>query len=636
MADDGEDIAAGKTTGASVAESMALAGAGRAKADAYLDEQIEVAKLQKKSLIDQNEFELSHLRWRRFNDQMKGALQIMLVAIGAVVVVAIAAAMWRASHADGLVVESFSVPPQYAQTGIGGDVIADDLTNKLGIVGDIANSGSLDNSKDVRNDREDVKVEIPDTGISLAQIWRALRLWFGHERRLSGSLRNVGDGKIALTVALQGEEAFTLTGAPGDLDKLEQQAAERVFAAGDPTNYPIYLDLVGRPAETIPALQRAARLLTDPTELADTYSLWSYETRLISGDMARADALSRLAISIDPKIAAPHVELIRDSEVLGHDEVGLQEALKFPAFRREDQPPSQQGAGFTAIVHEAELERSTDLGDFQQAESVPCTYHCGLAREAVTRAEYAARLHDVAQSQALLSRALAAGSARPDGVARSRYFSDAARADWRAAAADARTYGAALLLRFGKVGPLTVRTNAQPLLGIVLAHMGDFAAAHVAVDSTPLGCYLCLRVRGQIEALQGNRAGAQAWFARAVAAGPSLPFAYAEWGAMLLAKGDYDGAIAKFRIANQKGPHFADPIEMWGEALIAKNRSDLAIAKFAEAEKYAPNWGGLHLKWGEALLWSGDKVGAQKQFAAAAALDLTPSEKSELSRMTHG
>jgi Flp pilus assembly protein TadD len=69
-----------------------------------------------------------------------------------------------------------------------------------------------------------------------------------------------------------------------------------------------------------------------------------------------------------------------------------------------------------------------------------------------------------------------------------------------------------------------------------------------------------------------------------------------------------------------------------GLALMAKNQSHLALAKFAEAEKYAPNWGRLRLKWGEALLYAGKKDEAAKQFARAATLDLTPSEKSELAR----
>ncbi len=96
-----------------------------------------------------------------------------------------------------------------------------------------------------------------------------------------------------------------------------------------------------------------------------------------------------------------------------------------------------------------------------------------------------------------------------------------------------------------------------------------------------------------------------------------------------------DAAIEKFKLSNQKGPHFADPLEGWGEALMAKNQSHLALAKFAEAEKYAPNWGRLHLKWGEALAYAGKRDEARAQFARAAALDLTPSEKSELARMTH-
>jgi len=49
--------------------------------------------------------------------------------------------------------------------------------------------------------------------------------------------------------------------------------------------------------------------------------------------------------------------------------------------------------------------------------------------------------------------------------------------------------------------------------------------------------------------------------------------------------------------------------------------------------KFAPNWGRLHLKWGEALLWSGDRDGAAKQFAQAAALSLTQAERAQLARV---
>ena len=67
---------------------------------------------------------------------------------------------------------------------------------------------------------------------------------------------------------------------------------------------------------------------------------------------------------------------------------------------------------------------------------------------------------------------------------------------------------------------------------------------------------------------------------------------------------------------------------------MAKNQSHLALAKFATANQYAPNWGRLHLKWGEALAYAGKKAEAQKHFARAAALDLTPTEKAELAKFT--
>jgi tetratricopeptide (TPR) repeat protein len=163
---------------------------------------------------------------------------------------------------------------------------------------------------------------------------------------------------------------------------------------------------------------------------------------------------------------------------------------------------------------------------------------------------------------------------------------------------------------------------------------GDFAAAHAQIDKTPGDCDLCLRTRGKIDAAQKIYDGAAFWFARAAELAPSIPFAYADWGQMLLARGDPDAAIAQFTIANQKGPHFGDPLEGWGEALMAKNQSHLALSKFAEADKYAPNWGRLHLKWGEALVYAGKPDEAKVQFARAAQLDLTPSEKAELARQT--
>jgi len=173
----------------------------------------------------------------------------------------------------------------------------------------------------------------------------------------------------------------------------------------------------------------------------------------------------------------------------------------------------------------------------------------------------------------------------------------------------------------------------HPQLALARAMTGDIAGAESLIAPAPADCYDCLRIRGQIasEAKQWGRA--DYWFARAVAEAPSIPFAHEDWGRSLLARGKPDDAIVQFTTANKRSPHFADPLEGWGEALMAKNQSHLALAKFAAAEKYAPNWGRLHLKWGEALTYAGKREEAKAHFTRAAALDLTPAEKAELTRL---
>jgi len=220
-------------------------------------------------------------------------------------------------------------------------------------------------------------------------------------------------------------------------------------------------------------------------------------------------------------------------------------------------------------------------------------------------------------------------------IASARYFSDANVEDWSAAVASARIYEANIradpTMSWG-LKAARLRIQVAPLLAYAMARGGDPGRAQEVIGATPGDCYDCIRTRGLIATTAKEWGRADYWFARAEHDGPSLPFAYADRGQSLLVRGKPDNAIVQFKLANQKGPHFADPLEMWGEALMAKNQSHLALAKFAEADKYAPNWGRLHLKWGEALYYAGKRDDAKVQFARTAALDLTPSEKSELAQ----
>ena len=157
-------------------------------------------------------------------------------------------------------------------------------------------------------------------------------------------------------------------------------------------------------------------------------------------------------------------------------------------------------------------------------------------------------------------------------------------------------------------------------LGYALALNGELAAGEAMAAATPLDCYRCVRIRGQIATLKGDRKGAEHWFGEAARLGPSLPFAHAEWGQMLVEAGDPAAAIPKLKEANKRGPRFADPLVYWGEALMAQGDFKGAVAKFAEANTYAPKWDRLHQKWGEALSKLGKVEEARAQAALAASL----------------
>jgi hypothetical protein len=624
-----------------MAAQIAMSGAAAEEARAYLREQIELARLQKQNLIEQNAFELSHLRWRRFNDQMKGAMQIMLVAVGLLIVVGVAAAIWNANQASGLVVDSFTAPLDFEQRGFGGAVIANDITGRLSAIRAFGVEHSFSSSSEVtKNTADAIKVEIPDTGVSIAEAWRYLRDWLGHERHLTGSLRNTANGEVELSADLGDGRMIIETDQPGNLSKLEQKVAEEIYQAFDPVNYVNYLAASGRHYEAYEAAANYVKIAKGEQAQADSYGLWSYTTAEATGDTALAIQRARVGIAIDPKLAVLYVQEISFDDVLGHDEDELKEAQAILRQRNRDQLPAHQGSGFAAMQSQAHGVIALLLGDFTDAEPWYCDSSCPLGLRLSTLAALAAQTHDVAGSRALLLQASAAGFVDDLYAAQARYFADTETENWSAALSNAMSARTASLSPRGDLSARYLASIADasytPQIALAESHLGQFALARRTIDRTPEDCVSCLVARGEVDALEKKWDGAAFWFARASELAPSIPFASAEWGRMLLAKGDVEGAIAKFKLANQKGPHFADPIEMWGEALIAKNRSDLALAKFEEADKYAPNWGRLHLKWGEALLWSGDKAGARRQFAIASGLDLTPFEQSELRRMLHG
>ncbi|HEY5047600.1 MAG TPA: hypothetical protein VII49_06235 [Rhizomicrobium sp.] len=661
MTDDDKEAPA-PGTGAAPAGSdpavvaLALGGASRDEADAFLrrqsgflDEQsmavraqTEVLRLQAHEL--KHELKLRHwsLRVHHIGDVMKLAFEFAVAVIVLAIVAAIGGAVWNAAHDDALVIETFSVPPDMAAKGVTGEVVASKIQDRLFAMQAETNSTRAASSY-ANNWDNDIKVQVPDTGVSIGEINKYLHEWLGRQTHIKGEIYRTASG-IAVTARTGGIASGTFTGSEADLDALFDDAARSVFRSTQPYRYALYL--------------RTARgFLFNPKYFAETNAIlndlvhtggvedraWSYDAigmgKVFGGDLYGGVEMLRRAIATRPTLDA-YTDLANTEQTLQHDEDVLTirkeaEALTVRGGNSDMKPSAALADSLFNKQHLALVlgDNLAVLDYGRQMELTPGNDHVrALSIDDDLRA--CGALHDSACPRQIR-----------DSVPPASNPLDASSLHWSVRLADvllghfkeAADEVPVAMNMFPRGAGIVAEGNRRwetPVSALVRAEFGDVRGAHALIDRTPADCAMCIRFRDRIDAIERNWTGAGYWFAHAVAMAPSIPFTYADWGAMLLAKGDLDGAIEKFREANLKGPHFADPLEMWGEALMLKNRSDLALAKLEEANQYAPNWGRLHLKWGEALFYAGREDDARKQFVVAGRLDLSATDKASLAKWT--
>jgi len=635
--------------------ALALGGAGTLdpRAAAYLEEQIKVARAQERVLHLQaedlrREDKLRHwsLVVHHVSDVMKVTFELTVAAVALGILVAIGAAVWSAAHDNSLVIDAFSVPPDMAARGVTGQVVAAQLQDKLAAMQDATGSARPAASYS-NNWGNDIKVEIPNTGISVGEFYRYLASWLGHQTHISGEVFRTADG-IAVTVRAVGA-GTTVRGSEAGLDTLLQQSAEQIYRRTQPYRYTVYLLF-----DTPPRIASARAIEQNLTVAgAPLDRVWAHiglgTMDDFAGDFQRARDERQKAAALAPDLALSYSDMDADDITLGHDEMALADARTAIRLERENTDADMSSRARTMFVLVDQANFAFEQSDFDSAlqfneELAPMPEYSGVVEGAD---------ESIVVDLALLHRDASARQAWRDlpptsdiAVLGGRAQTDAEinfwMGDWPALLArradiekvieqSVKAPGASQML-----ADTLLTRGVWPYVAVAMAMTGDFKNARSLIDKTPLDCYVCLRNRGEIDAAARNWNGAAYWFARAAGQAPSIALAYYEWGRLLMEKGDTDGAIAKFKLANDKGPHFADPLEMWGEALMQENRSDLALAKFEEADKYAPNWGRLHLKWGEALSYTGRKGEAKAQFALAAVLDLSAADKAELARAAHG
>ena len=649
MSDDEEEGLENRDTTDAVVLSLAMNAATHdenvaARAAILLEEQTKLVRLQVADLRKEDAIRHWSLRVRHVNDLIKLTFGLGAACVVLVVAIALGALVWNAHEATGLLIQPINAPPDFAARGLDGTVLAHRLLDKLNGFVTEADKWSFRSADSVSgNWGNDSKVEIPETGISIVELSRFLRQRLGHETSMSGELYRTQTG-IALTVRVGAAAGETFEGREQDLDALLTRAAQALLADTQPYRYVWMLYSEGRPASSVvPIARQYAEAATGREQY---WRLSALEQQLgFDGRFTDSSEVCGRTIATFPDNPFGYFDMSAVQWPLGHLEQAYASMKIAQKLLYGSAAPDLELTALPFLRANADSFAGDLIGAYSDAiaadiaESKTGLFDLNVSGPGAMAEDYAEN-HDAAAARAILAEhhlthddmlltpeyILVAGPDLPN------FFVRASAGDWTEAAASLEQTDRATPRR-GDVNAVR-HSLIWPWLAYAWTKTGRLNDAEALIAMTPLDCTLCLEMRGRVAEAKGGLPRAARWYDRAIHDAPSIPFAYTDWGWMLMAKGDLDGAVGKFKIANLKSPHFADALVDWGEALIAENRSDLALAKFVEAEKYAPNWGRLHLKWGEALLWSGNKAEAKKQFDTAAHLDLSADDKAVLSRMT--
>ena len=607
-------------------------GQSDARFDAFLDEQTSYLRSQSEHLDEQRDLQIAHLRARRWRDRMEIGLQALAGFVLVVAVAALGTMMWQAHEDRGLVIDAFSVPPDLAQRGLTGQVAAAKVLDKLTALQVQTDSARAPNTY-VNNWGDDIKVEIPDVGVSIGELNRYLRQWLGHETHISGEIVRTASG-LSVTARTGGESGTSFEGPDADLDRLFQQAAEDVYRRTQPYRYGAFLINHSR----IPEARAVFEQLMAAGAPAERKwaALGLVNVSLFVGDVAVAEREHQALARRYPDFVMAINNVAGDGTILDHEEAALAASRENLRMAPDGINPDVTRNAGSVMAKSSEVSIAEFTGDFVTAARLDQDliempdYGGSSASNMLSKGSDLAFAHQPSAAAAALDEAhpppgaamafLQGFTAEVVGL---RMLADIERQDWHAAVARGAQLAALTKVQPDPFTAIFETRILGPWRAYAMAMAGDAAGADALIADAPNDADTVLRMRGRIAAAKGDWAGAARWFARATAQAPSIPMPYADWGQMLLAKGDVDGAIAKLQTAHAMGPHYADALELWGEALARRGDLGGAVAKFKAAAAAAPGWGRNHLRWGEALWRLGRSAEARAQFLAARGLDLS-------------
>ena len=266
--------------------------------------------------------ELKLAKIANVRERLKLVLDVGLAFLGLALIALIGAAVYSATRSQSVVVDAFSVPPDFAAQGNTGVVVAGGFLDQLTTLQRATRADATHHSiEDAWSN--DVKIDIPETGVSLGEVLTYLRGWLGHDIHISGSIVHVGDA-IVVSVRGSGFPAKTFTGSPAELTKLTSEAAEYVYSQSEPYLYCSWLESNGRDKDAIALVQSVYAGF--PTEQrANLLNIWG-NALVDLGDARGSLEKYRAEARLNPEAWIAYNNIINAQIILGDEEGALQTA----------------------------------------------------------------------------------------------------------------------------------------------------------------------------------------------------------------------------------------------------------------------------------------------------------------------
>jgi hypothetical protein len=504
---DNPETTGAETRGAEADPAAIALALDRAKRDSelsrsasdYLKRQRRLVDLQIDCFDDERRYANAAAKRKRYAEWIRNINATCITVFLTGLLALVSWTVWDAARDHSLVLDAFSVPPDQAQHGLTGQVIAKQALDRLSDMQPNTWSARPANSYS-NNWGEDLRVEIPSTGVTFGELRRFLREALGHEIHISGELTDSAAG-ITLTIRA-GEKGKSFPAEEKDLERLVQQAAEFAYVQTQPYLYARYLFDHGRRAEALPIL---VRLEHDPNPLERAWAHVSMgmDAAENESDLVKYAAEQRAALREVPALAQAVNNLIRAEISLGHDAAVFDLADQCLADEWEMKasvaPQWQEQAIANCLVYRSMMQG--DYADVVRNASItpPNQIYASFAPgwlafgqlfshdldgALANSQDFPVNLRDMVEAYVALER----GDARAEQL-----WTAVSKEDDDLSKPGARD----TMLRF-----------SGAYLALAKARLGDLPGAQEQIALTPADCYRCVRFRGQIAALAGDAVSA--------------------------------------------------------------------------------------------------------------------------------